>query len=301
MFNLWQKRPSLSVVVVIYNKENYIEDCLDSILNQNIDMEILCIDDCSTDKTYDLLQQYQQKNKNIKIIRNTENRGTCYTRYVGLKECRGDYMMFVDGDDTVPPNCLSEIIKYGQKMKTDIIEFNTQLNNETLMYTITPQLIKKELLAAHNKRIIKNVLWNKMFSRKTYLAALKTINIDIPHDDFSDVLYFLINFLHHANHVAQTDLVGYNYYSKRGMTHSSSHEERLAHYCNFGCTYTDLCGVYGETEELFHWKNYLCNQAIETYLALDHAKRKSLYTELTKMMNDDEIKFLISEKKNTNK
>lgn len=295
MWPIFHKRPQLSIVVVIYNKENYIKDCLDSLLSQKLDMEIVCVDDHSTDSTPEILQQYATEHKNIKIMRNPQNRGTCYTRYVGMKECQGEYMMFIDGDDTVPTNSLHEIYQYGKDAKADIIEYTVKLNAETLMCEIPPRIIKNELLLAHNQHIIKN-LWNKMFSRKTYMGALKKMTMDANHDDFSDVLYFLIHFLHHADSVAQTNLTGYNYFSTRGMTFNSTAVQRLFHYCNFACTYQELCRVYGETAELFYWKNYLCNQAIETYLTIPPKERKASYVHLKQLMTDDEIKFLISEK-----
>lgn len=296
MFNLFCKRPQLSIVVIVYNKEKYIKECLDSILQQKIDMEIICVDDHSTDNTPAILQQYAQKHSNIKIIRNAQNSGTCFTRYAGLKECCGEYMMFIDGDDSIPPDRFATIWQYGKDKKADVVEFNALLNGEVPMWNLSSQTIVKEILKAHNDRIIKNNLWNKMFSRTTYIKALKHMNPKIKQDDFADVLYFLIHFLKNADSVAQIDVSGYNYFSNRGMTFQANNEQKIIHYCNFALTYEELCRVYGETEELFFWKNYLCNQAMDTYLTISPKERKTSYVHLKKLMTDDEIKFLISEK-----
>ena len=68
MFKLFKKnKPKVSLVIIIYNKEDYIEECLDSIVSQNIDKEIICVDDCSTDRTNEILKSYAKKvsgNKN---------------------------------------------------------------------------------------------------------------------------------------------------------------------------------------------------------------------------------------------
>ena len=87
----------LSIVIPVYNAERYIEECLASILPEmNEGMELLLIDDGSTDSSYQLIQKY--KSENIRVFHH-ENQGVSYTRNVGIMEARGDYIQFVDADD----------------------------------------------------------------------------------------------------------------------------------------------------------------------------------------------------------
>ena len=295
-----KKSPKISIVVIIYNKEKYIEECLDSIISQNIDKEVICVDDCSTDNTSNILNKYAKKYKEIKIIRNEENLGTCLTRYNGLKKCNGDYVLFVDGDDRLIDNSLEKIYEEALTNNADILEFSALTNGDEKVkkyLKLKKNCIDNNLLEAHNKVIITNQIWNKLISKKVYKKAFKLMNNDLRQDDFSDVLYFVFHFLNNADNVYQTSTLGYYYYKDRGMTALSTYVENLKHYCNFGITYNELCYIYGETKELFYYKNVVCNQAIEAYLKLDLKEQTKYYKELKKLMTDEEIKFLINEKK----
>ena len=293
----FKKKPKISIVVIIYNKEKYIEECLDSIISQEIDKEIICVDDCSTDNTLNILKKYK-KNNNIKIIRNEENLGTCLTRYNGLKKCKGEYVLFVDGDDKLIPNSLSvlydEII---ENNKPDILEFTIKTSSKEIFKIKNYGKYNGNLLEHFKNKKIKNTLTNKLISNRVYEKTLKLMNPDLKQDNYFDVIYFLYHFLSNATSLYQSKTSGYFYYDDRGMTSNSTKIETLKHYCNFGITYDELCYVYGETKELFHWKNIVCNQAIEAFIVLSKEDQKKNKKELKKIMTDEEIDFLISEKK----
>ena len=91
----------ISVIIPCYNDESYIAECLESVCSQTIqDMEIICVDDGSTDRTGELLAQWQQKDSRIHVIRQ-ENAGVSGARNTGLSHARGDYVYFLDGDDRI--------------------------------------------------------------------------------------------------------------------------------------------------------------------------------------------------------
>lgn len=72
---LKHKSKKISVVIISYNRQEYIRECLDSVISQKIDKEIICIDDCSTDDTYEILKEYERKNDEIKVYQNKQNMG----------------------------------------------------------------------------------------------------------------------------------------------------------------------------------------------------------------------------------
>ena len=87
----------LTVIVPVYNLEKCIGNCIDSLLNQSFhDMEILVIDDASTDRTYELLKEYQNNYNNIQLIRNEINKGVSYCRNYGLSLVKTKYVAFLD-------------------------------------------------------------------------------------------------------------------------------------------------------------------------------------------------------------
>ena len=85
------KKPFVSIIVPVYNTENYLRECLDSILNQSLkNIEVICIDDKSSDNSLDILKEYSEKDKRIKIIENDENKGVSITRNNGLDNANGE-------------------------------------------------------------------------------------------------------------------------------------------------------------------------------------------------------------------
>jgi glycosyltransferase involved in cell wall biosynthesis len=92
----------LSVIVPCYNVEKYVEKSIKSIANQEYkNIEIIAIDDCSTDKTYSILKELEKDIKNLKVFKNEKNDGLAYTRNVGVKHSKGQYLGFIDSDDYI--------------------------------------------------------------------------------------------------------------------------------------------------------------------------------------------------------
>ena len=95
----------VSVIIPCYNVEKYLENCLDSILTQNYkNLEIILVDDCSTDDTWKIIKKYQKKYDNVVGIQNDKNRGAGYSRNSALKIASYDYISFIDSDDYVESN-----------------------------------------------------------------------------------------------------------------------------------------------------------------------------------------------------
>ncbi|MCM1265468.1 MAG: glycosyltransferase [Candidatus Gastranaerophilales bacterium] len=92
--------PKVSVIIPIYNVEEYLRECLDSVINQTLkDIEIICINDCSPDNCSQILNEYANKDNRIKIINFEENKGIGYARNKGLEIATGEYIMLLDSDD----------------------------------------------------------------------------------------------------------------------------------------------------------------------------------------------------------
>ena len=110
----------LSVIIPVYNVENYLNECLDSVTSQTLeDMEIICIDDGSTDNSPDILKEYSKKDKRIKII-TKENGGQATARNLGIKEAQGEYIAFVDSDDFIEPTMFEKLYTKAKDNNLDI-------------------------------------------------------------------------------------------------------------------------------------------------------------------------------------
>ena len=99
----------ISVIAIFYNSEKYCKKCIDSILSQkgNFELEIIAVNDCSTDNTVQILNSYTDNR--IKVIHHVHNQGISAARNTGLKHISGDCFYFIDGDDYLPPKSLSTL------------------------------------------------------------------------------------------------------------------------------------------------------------------------------------------------
>lgn len=103
--------PAISIIIPVYNTEKYLPQCLDSIINQDFrNIEVICIDDGSTDSSREILDSYAVKDNRIKVI-HQENQGVSTARNNGIEAARGEYIMFADADDWLEPNTFEEIYK----------------------------------------------------------------------------------------------------------------------------------------------------------------------------------------------
>ena len=94
----------ISIIVPVYNAENWLKKCVDSIINQTYkDIEILLINDGSKDRSIDILKEYEKKDSRIRVF-DKQNEGVSKTRNLGIKEAKGEFIQFVDCDDYIEEN-----------------------------------------------------------------------------------------------------------------------------------------------------------------------------------------------------
>lgn len=113
----------VSVVIPVYNVEKYLSKCLDSVCNQTLkDIEIICVNDCSTDSSLSLLEAYAKKDKRIRIVNRKTNGGLAAARNSGLDVAEGEYVAFVDSDDYISLDFCEKLIEVSSNGKFDIIK-----------------------------------------------------------------------------------------------------------------------------------------------------------------------------------
>ena len=123
--------PKISVIIPVYNTEKYLRQCLDSVINQTLkDIEIICINDGSTDNSLRILEEYAKSDTRINII-NQKNHGQGYARNKGLEITSGEYIAFLDSDDFVDVEAFESLYTYAKKYNADFVEFliNNYNNN----------------------------------------------------------------------------------------------------------------------------------------------------------------------------
>ena len=116
--------PEISVVIPIFNVEKYLEECLNSVIHQSFeDIEIICINDGSTDNSLNILRKYEKKDNRIRII-NQKNVGAGGARYIGLSLSKGRYVYFMDSDDFLELNALELLYDNAVSNNSDVVIFN---------------------------------------------------------------------------------------------------------------------------------------------------------------------------------
>lgn len=165
--------PKVSVIIPVYNVELYLEECLNSVINQTYkNLEIICIDDHSTDGSLEILRAYSCKDSRIVLLRNNGNHGLAYTRNRGIDRASGDYILFVDSDDYIREDLLEISLKnaHGNDMVCfDYIALNELGDEEiTHVYELENGIyngIDFWVYSVNRKSVIHSA-WSKLYDRK---------------------------------------------------------------------------------------------------------------------------------------
>lgn len=163
----------ISVIVPVYNVADYLEQCLDSILNQTYkEFEVILVDDGSTDTSYSICGEYVKRDSRFHLFRQ-ENKGLSAARNAGLELCRGGYVTFIDSDDFVSPEYLQGMIENLKQADADIaICEHYRLENGTF-YFQKHDLNDREIISSRDafKRIHQvnyAVAWGKLFKSSLF-------------------------------------------------------------------------------------------------------------------------------------
>jgi glycosyltransferase involved in cell wall biosynthesis len=121
------KATKISIIVPVYNTEKYLKKCLNALVEQTFeDIEIICIDDGSTDGSLAILREYERKDARVKVI-SQENCGEGASRNVGLAAAHGEYIMFCDSDDWYEPQMCRRMVETLEQESVDLVMCNTNL------------------------------------------------------------------------------------------------------------------------------------------------------------------------------
>ena len=207
--------PKISVIVPVYNAEKYISKCLDSLINQTLkNIEIICIDDFSTDNSLQIIRQYATKDRRIKIIKNPHNMGEGATRNAGITKATGEYLGFVDSDDAVDLNFYEKLYNIAKPQNLDIAKGNML----EIDYQGRKKITNKNHLESSNPLYI-----NDEFTTLIYkLSFLKKHNILFPCGvPLGPDILFLNNVVLLANSVAYVNDVHYLYFRREDSMNSA--------------------------------------------------------------------------------
>jgi glycosyltransferase involved in cell wall biosynthesis len=127
--NISEKAPTITVIIPVYNVEDYLRTCLESVFNQTFtDFEVICVNDGSTDKSREILEEYAKRELRLKVI-HQQNLGQSAARNAALKHACGEYIYFLDSDDSIHPQLLEITLFFAEKHGADLVCFQDDSDN----------------------------------------------------------------------------------------------------------------------------------------------------------------------------
>ncbi len=163
--------PKISVIIPVYNTERYLSRCLDSVLSNTYDnLEVICINDGSTDNSINILDNYKVSDERVIVI-NQKNSGVSAARNAGLNVAKGEYIAFIDSDDWVHPQYFEIMLFAMNCNNSDVVACQYSKVSDESSDLITPLAYKKEDIycttvgEAIRDTYLKRVVWGKLYKR----------------------------------------------------------------------------------------------------------------------------------------
>lgn len=209
--------PKISIIVPVYNVEQYLPRCIDNILNQSFaDLELLLIDDGSKDKSGAICDEYADKDDRIRVY-HKENGGVSSARNIGLENARGEWLAFIDGDDEITEGYFN--IRQEHEGVDVIIKPYSVVNADgrvTCHNNELSILTGREKIFRYYVQKRNNALWDKIIKRKT--VGTKRFNTSVSIGE--DFLFFL-SVLPNVKSIAFDDTGSYRYFLRQGSAMQS--------------------------------------------------------------------------------
>lgn len=194
----------VSVIIPMYNDEKYLRRCIDSMLNQTLkDIEIIVIDDASTDKTWKILNLYYTGVHKIKKIRNKNNIGTSESRNIGIEVAKGKYLTWVDHDDFAQPNYLEVMYNNAEFHSADVSAcgVSVQVDNQGEGVYVSRNLLfksKEQILTEMSKFNVDTATWGKIVRGD----IIRKYNLRFPNTVMEDIFFWFSVFCHTNKYVS---------------------------------------------------------------------------------------------------
>ncbi|OHS98134.1 hypothetical protein TRFO_35505 [Tritrichomonas foetus] len=223
----------VSIIIPIFNKENYLNRSMPTVIHQTLKhIEIICIDDCSTDNSTSFILNLMKSDSRIKLIRNLYNQGTSLTRLNGVSNARGEYIMSLDPDDLLYLYAAEKNYKNAKSSNADVLEYRMKYRSQKIYdrnwfpcktnYTNRGDILKKFSQFKMNwnvcKRLIKRSIYSKAAEFLLPFLEGKKINVG---DDLIQcgMVYFL------TNRLICTHVLSYIYFINADNSESGKYQE----------------------------------------------------------------------------
>lgn len=219
----------VSIIVPVHNSEVYLRRCLDSIVNQNLqEIEIILINDASTDDSLLIIQEYKERYpEKIVIIDLKENKGPGGARNEGIRAAKGEYIGFVDSDDTIEKEMYEELYRIAKEKNCDMVDcaFNNKHVNKLVLTTVIETWGNITLEKRKHLIAFPGFIWSKIVKRSILIDNNILFRENLTFEDMD----FLPRVLMKINSIYASDMVLYNY-ERNIRSITSSCDEKIQIY-----------------------------------------------------------------------
>ena len=265
----------ISVIVPVYNVEEYLEECLESIRQQTFtDIEVILVNDGSTDSSKEICERFCQVDNRFKLI-NQENQGQSVARNRGVKESVGQFIMFVDSDDVINTNVLEVLLPY-MKTDVDIVECRMTRKKEEFFLNKTSTIVfegnsKEAILNCIAFKEVKYCAFKKLY-RREIVQKIPFLEGYIYEDVFTG-----INYLKHIRKIVVIDYIGYYYRVHANSTMTKSFNEKDLDIFKVG---NKLVDSFKDDENMLPYIGYFLFYLGHGHYLKDGINTKSPYVDL---------------------
>ena len=255
----------VSIIIPIYNVEQYLPKCLESVINQTYkNLEIICVNDCSPDGSLKICQGYAQKDSRIKLINREQNGGLSAARNSGLEVASGEYVYFIDSDDYIDSD-------YIEKMVSEAVKNNAKVVlNTNILYKINGR--ESQHMPELTKNNISNVflpanecVWNVIWNAVSYLwqkSFLDNINVRFPEGYVIEDMYFQAITFVQLDKVYVMRGSAYHYVARDGSIMENFKTNLLSH-----CY--DLLKIFNKVVDYLEQKDLFKNANIKLFVLVN--------------------------------
>lgn len=226
----------ISVIVPVYNAENYLSKCLESIIKQTYScLEIILIDDGSTDSSYKIMENYKKKDNRI-LLFHKENSGVSATRNLGIKKMTGEYVVFVDSDDWIDEDYLERIYKIIKETKSDFVKTGYTVNHNYEEGKVN-YFFDESIKEIEKEKIVDYFLTNSDLNSSCMQLISKKIldqNKILFQENFiyGEDMLFTFQVMQHAKKIIWLKNAGYHCYSNSDSITRQINKEVCIKKCN---------------------------------------------------------------------
>ena len=220
----------ISIIIPIYNVEKYLEKCLNSVEKQKYkNIEVILVNDGSTDKSQEIIKKYQENYKNIKALKK-ENGGLSDSRNYGVKNATGDYICFIDSDDYIDENLFSDLEKYldldYDMIKYKLIKVDENYNQiEKIDGPIFENKTGEEAFnILYGQDVMLQPSWLYLYKKSFWDENKFEFPVGKIHEDFATIPLIMLK----AKKVISTNIYGYYYYqSNSSITRGNDESKKM--------------------------------------------------------------------------